>query len=314
MESRDQRQGLQADLKRDYIVLTRGRHKTTRWLEDQPCGTPKTMDAAKRMRTGHPSNINSSAVEHFQKLNTLLAGGERWPWYRLTAGARWSNWRASYRKAFGWDVDPEQGRQNEEAMGRAWCYCSEGSSPLPKLGTPADQFADIFQTFEAILHNSGELGDFCGASNNDVRARGFDTSKAAWFVPLPDDTRIKPAEADLGLALGFGVLMCPCLCVQLSAHPKKGVTTVALPFMSLEGFRDSKHLWPLVEDMFPCFAAVVWRVCELVATKLLEGGEPKLAHHKVEVVNEETPSEFWFNKSCESNRVAPVFFQGEEKR
>ena len=38
-----------------------------------------------------------------------------------------------------------------------------------------------------------------------------------------------------------------------------------------------------------------------------------MAHHKVEVVSEESHSEFWFNKSCDSNRVASVFFNEKKK-
>ena len=36
--------------------------------------------------------------------------------------------------------------------------------------------------------------------------------------------------------------------------------------------------------------------------------ELKLAHHKVEVFKEDSPTDWWFNKSCDSNRAATVIF------
>ncbi|MCP4241120.1 MAG: hypothetical protein GY772_11215, partial [bacterium] len=40
IDTEDQYHGVQSDLNREYISLTRGRHKTTMWLEHQPFGYP----------------------------------------------------------------------------------------------------------------------------------------------------------------------------------------------------------------------------------------------------------------------------------
>ena len=58
--------------------------------------------------------------------------------------------------------------------------------------------------------------------------------------------------------------------------------------------------------MLTSFAVMVWRLCELVEPLMLGTPELKLAHRKVEVFKEESSTDWWFNKSCGSNRVTTV--------
>ena len=66
--------------------------------------------------------------------------------------------------------------------------------------------------------------------------------------------------------------------------------------------------------MLTSFATVVWRLCELIEPGMLNTATLKLAHHKVEVFKEDSSTDWWFNKSCTSNRVATVILDPSTKK
>ena len=92
LDKPDQYNGLQADLKRDYICYTRGRLKTVMWQEQQPFGFPFA-------EAWVPENQAGAAADHARKLNRILSQG-RWPWFLLQDDWKWENWQYFYQEAF----------------------------------------------------------------------------------------------------------------------------------------------------------------------------------------------------------------------
>ncbi len=298
LDKPDQYNGLQADFKRDYICYTRGRLNTVMWLEKQPYGAP----FAERMP---PNSKHVPAREHSKLLNAILPQG--WFW-RVLDGK--GDWRHSYEQAFECNVDSRDVEEIARVLGECWDKCSDPASHLPRIGTPADQYDNLFVALEALLsgENSDDVnlqvwGQFITAARPEVRAKGFDQSAAEHFRPLPDNPDVNPWDQDFfGYARGFGLLIAPCCTVELSAHPDKGLTRVAAPFMAPEKFGVKDD----VEPMLTSFAVVVWRMCKVFQPDLIEGAQLRLAHHKAEVFKEDSSTDWWLNKSCESNRRATV--------
>ncbi len=107
-----------------------------------------------------------------------------------------------------------------------------------------------------------DLFSFVQAGMSAVREKGIKRALEQWLVPLPDDPSIDPWDHRLTcLAVGFGFLMAPCICVELSANPDGGLTRLALPFMTLfEPEPGNKDPRDLVERMLSGLGSVVWRL------------------------------------------------------
>ena len=121
----------------------------------------------------------------------------------------------------------------------------------------------------------------------------------------------RATRGDGGLALGFGIVLTPCAVVELSEDPQGGLTRVALPFLYTNEGQDA------VEPMLRALGVVVWHLARVVFPEKLEWCELTTIAHKTEI--KEDHGALWFNKACESSRLAtcildPTRARGNKKQ
>ena len=130
---------------------------------------------------------------------------------------------------------------------------------------------------------------------------------------MPEDPRVDPSKPEhVGLALVFGIVLTPGAVVELSEDPRGGLTRVALPFLSMWSMSDSNKGQEAVEPMLRALGVVVWRLARAVFPEKLQGCDLTTIAHKMD--SKEDHGALWFNKACESSRLATCILDPERAR
>ena len=118
--------------------------------------------------------------------------------------------------------------------------------------------------------------------------------------------------------MAFGVLSMPCPVVTLSSKPDRGLTTVCLPFIYLPIFDKNEKGTKDVELMVEALGVLVW----MVAREACPRKKAALASRAAKLVRTPHKAEWkgdkdgllWFNKACESSRMATTIVATTEKK
>ena len=176
--------------------------------------------------------------------------------------------------------------------------------------------------FEGVLtallrmSDSGALMDFSSSDLQDVAGKGVGKAARYWRVEMPEPENPEPrSKHAIAQAILFGALLVPSVVTQLSEDPSGGVTLLSVPVLSLPclgrlgaaRIDDSYGTEPMLNGL----AVLCWHLVGLLQPEEIADGKLVALRHKAEV--KEVSGSLWFQKACNSNRVASVLFKATQK-
>ena len=314
----DQYKGVQADLAREYVMLTRGKLATVMWLEHEPQGLPWQQGSTglSDQQRLVPSAIAPYARKRMEVLRDRnmewfnLTGQDAWSWQEIF---NWNFWRAeglgtvflAENEAAAIDKVAENLQEELKTAKRDGC--------LPTFGRPVPQFPNIVSLFEQLLAGKEpEVEELQFGTLRDVRAKGIgpvmEKFKPDHFDPANADVNFTDPHL-LERAWAFGVVSMPCPVVTLSSKPDGGLTTVCLPFIFVPGDRLD------VEAVIEALGVLVWHVAHAACPNKATWGAEKLVQtpHKAQW-KDDKDGMLWFNKACGSTRIATTIVDIAKKK
>ncbi len=308
----DQDKGLQADARRMYIAYTRGKRRTTVWLETQPTGLP---GAGPRFASNAPRSfchpLHKKVVETVHELSLT--------WHDISdiqyepdrlAVALWfpREWfRPRYDKL----------HQVLDVAGDAW-----KTFPERQADSSQDQnvFGNITDFLSRVVKHSEDM--YINEPLGAMRGAGIQRSRATPqnfkeirpdLTAAADALRCNPIRHAIDLG---------CRLIDAIVVLRQGKTAlqIALPCLCCRPLEDVNYLKPFAdgavldgEPMIRSFVALCWNVYELLTPEADRAALLQTCFaHKATIV--ERGGLEWWSRTCASDREASILVDPEAAR
>ena len=96
-------------------------------------------------------------------------------------------------------------------------------------------------------------------------------------------------------AMTFSHLLLPCVIAEVSSNPVKGITRLCFPF------RQTRR-GPDPENVIISLCGLMWLLAYILEKELVAKARLCPVSHKMRITEDD--GELWFNKSCQSDRIA----------
>jgi hypothetical protein len=285
----DQYCGIQGDLRREYISYTRGRQKTSIWLEREPFGTPD--DKVQQFKLSDP---NSKGQDHANLRNRLIKE-QKLP-FSVIEGELWQ------------DLEPLQKADERLSLGiyDGFRLINKSANVSTNLGTNlgTNRIDAFSNALDAIKGLCGPLSDFLRADLAAIRSNGILRAPAPmklFDADMNDQGSYPPAAA---VCLAMAIAPAVVATVDVSTE----LVQLAIPLVNCFGVHRlgcSTNQEPLLRAFILVVRDVHVAITDLRLT-------PRAVLHKAESVD--IDGQRWYSKACRSDREACVLLQEDLAR